>query len=180
MLEDDEVPMPVVLELLAPVPLVDGMLLGELVPGAAMLPVPVEDVDDDVLGVVVSAGAVVADDELVAGGTGGMAVVVLLLLELGTAGGWMTVVRSSLRSQPASPTASASTKALDTAMLDFMETPFRVCGTMIGRAMPPSNPIGSQVRCHSPGVPNDPSSWLADAASAAIGWVASRSRAQGR
>ncbi|MEP7206634.1 MAG: hypothetical protein ABI920_06830 [Casimicrobiaceae bacterium] len=118
-LEDDDVPVPVVLELVAPVP-VDGMLPGELVPGAAMLPVPVEDVEDDVLGVV-SAGAVVADDELVAGGKGGVAVVVLLLLELGTAGGWMTVVRSSLRSQPARPTTTASAKALDSAMLDFIK-----------------------------------------------------------
>jgi hypothetical protein len=64
-------------------------------------------------------------DELdVAGGVAGVVDVVLLLLLEG-AGGVTVVVRSSLRSQPATPMPSAMASVLANNSLDFMGTPFR-------------------------------------------------------
>ena len=96
----------------------DGPLIDELEPdGLVLLVVSVVVVEDDAGG----SGGVVVDVVvvLVLGvELGGVRTVVLLLgVELG---GVTTVVRSSLRSQPATPTAMATAKALDSRILDFM------------------------------------------------------------
>ncbi len=95
----------------------DGPLIDELEPdGLVLLVVSVVVVEDDAGG----SGGVVVDVVVLVLGVelGGVRTVVLVLgVELG---GVTTVVRSSLRSQPATPTAMATAKALDSRILDFM------------------------------------------------------------
>ena len=128
----------VVLEVDEPVP-EDGVVvvvldvdsLGEVEPlGELMLPVLPDGLvlDDELLGgvelVVVS---VVVDED---GGMAGVVVVVELVVELGEVddGGVTTVVLSSLRSQPATPTARAMASALVMKIFDCMRNSFRSCG----------------------------------------------------
>jgi len=128
----------VVLEVDEPVP-EDGVVvvvldvdsLGEVEPlGELMLPVLPDGLvlDDELLGgvelVVVS---VVVDED---GGMAGVVVVVELVVELGEVddGGVTTVVLSSLRSQPATPTARAMASALVMKIFDCMRNSFRSYG----------------------------------------------------
>ena len=111
-----------------PVPAPDGAMV-EL-PGDVEL-VVVEELDGLVL--VVLSVVVVEDDD---GGMAGM-VVDVVVLELGGVitvvlgvelGGVTTVVRSSLRSQPTTPSAMATAKVLDSRILDFMGNSFQRVG----------------------------------------------------
>ncbi len=144
LLDEDDVPLPLVLELLdAPVP-VAGVTVDSVVPLVLVLPVAggVEELavsggvvaeEDEVAGGI--AVSVVAEDELVAGGMGGAAVVLLLEVPVG---GVTTVVRSSLRSQPARPMASAATTAPVSTRLDFIGAPF-VWNMLDGRCRHPND-----------------------------------------
>lgn len=107
-----------------------------------VLPVPVDEP-----GVVVSVVVVLDDEE---GGSGGVMVVVLVVVLGVELGGVTTVVRSSLRSQPATPMTTATAKALDNNILDFMGTPFNVMAmdNESGGSCRPFRPFHSQVQCH--------------------------------
>ncbi len=103
----------------------DVELLGEL-----MLPVLPDGLvlDEELLGgVALVVVSVVVDED---GGMAGVVVVVELVVELGAvdAGGVTTVVLSSLRSQPATPTARAMASALVIKIFDCMGNSFRSYG----------------------------------------------------
>lgn len=134
-----------------PVPAPDGAMV-EL-PGDVEL-VVVEELDGLVL--VVLSVVVVEDDD---GGMAGM-VVDVVVLELGgvitvvlgvALGGVTTVVRSSLRSQPTTPSAMATAKVLDSRILDFMGNSFQRVGNGKRKTDGSGRPfrwIHSQVQCH--------------------------------
>lgn len=107
-------------------------LLEELLGDVELLLVPEElegGLVDELGGLVllvVSVGVLDEDEDGGSGGVGGVVVELVVLLVLGVVelGGVTTVVRSSLRSQPATPRATATAKALDSKILDFMGNSF--------------------------------------------------------
>ncbi len=152
----------VVLEVDEPVPdegavvvVLELELLGALELGALMLPDELDGLvldDELLLGVeLVVVSVVVVDED---GGNGGVVVVVELVVELGVddeAGGVTTVVRSSLRSQAASPVDNAMASALVTRIFDCMGTPFVFMAGNENRRLAPCLPAYlSQVWCQTP------------------------------